>query len=621
MDKNTIQQNLVKIISFYKEKQAGLYELYDGVKNPGEKQKVLDEFLDILQLEKNDETRFISYSRIVEVKEDPLKLFLKNNNTSEREKNKLLDTAYVFTKKIHENLQQEVIEYLEKESLITEFYLEIFKWVFNVGKAFSSFYIPWNSYIVDGVNKDLEERFEEDSEKILAYLWKEKLFDLGYNGDIADRSYSALVLEDGKYISKPYKDIFPKEIGEIIASLDEFIKKLEKLEDEIYNQKNVYIEYLQAIKKAFEEKDVNKLVERWGEVDVKWMSITSPFQIVHPLEYYGDKYRKAVTPDWDLRILDTESLESDVEENIMKMYEWLYEEIGRENFEKSYNFSLANIKRVQLYVSVPVLYFGGFLTRSFSAQVVPNDPVVSDEYGKKIYAFPSYVLESQRKAPFMKLQNMVLSDEIISDYRKFLFGLDSDYYSVYDVETIGHEFGHNLWLDLDTEVKMNEKTGVYKDIEEFKATASGLVAYFIDGGSDLDREILITHIVRVIGLLKFRDVEDIIPYYTEALIHFDILCESGILYIGDDMKIELAYSDENWEKLKWVYMEHYTKLVFTYLNKLDAGEFLFQYVEKEGKIYLPKDERLREFVEHYYKLYKKYGNEVDEEANKDDYLF
>jgi hypothetical protein len=109
------------------------------------------------------------------------------------------------------------------------------------------------------------------------------------------------------------------------------------------------------------------------------MSIKTPFQISHPLEFYEDKYRKAVAPEWDLRI-DNNVFKSDVEASIENMYEGFYDEIGRDNFRSSYEFSLANQKRVQLYLTSPILYYSSELTGLFSAQVVPNDEVISSAH-------------------------------------------------------------------------------------------------------------------------------------------------------------------------------------------------------------------------------------------------
>ena len=96
--------------------------------------------------------------------------------------------------------------------------------------------------------------------------------------------------------------------------------------------------------------------------------------------------------------------------------------------------------------------------------------MVSQVHGKKIFAFPKFVLESKRAAPKMKLDSEIFSPEILEKYNTFLHGDDTNFYKIYDIETIGHEFGHTLWLTPGCEVKMDE-LGQFKNIEEFKATA------------------------------------------------------------------------------------------------------------------------------------------------------
>jgi hypothetical protein len=51
------------------------------------------------------------------------------------------------------------------------------------------------------------------------------------------------------------------------------------LEDNIYGAKQNYLDYLQAIREAFVEKNTSKLVEKWSKVDNTWMDIKTPFQI------------------------------------------------------------------------------------------------------------------------------------------------------------------------------------------------------------------------------------------------------------------------------------------------------------------------------------------------------
>jgi len=69
-------------------------------------------------------------------------------------------------------------------------------------------------------------------------------------------------------------------------------------------------------------------------------------------------------------------------------------------------------------------------------------------------------------------------------------------------------------------------------------------------------------------------------------------------------------SEQNMEKFVEIYKKTYEKLAKTYLEKKDAGEFLFDYAVIESGIWLPKDEKLKDFVEKYYALYEKIWNEI-----------
>jgi len=65
----------------------------------------------------------------------------------------------------------------------------------------------------------------------------------------------------------------------------------------------------------------------------------------------------------------------------------------------------------------------------------------------------------------------------------------NSWHKIYQISTIGHEFGHILWVDDDTESLMNG-SGAFKNIEEFKATAGGLVSIFYKGDDTLYRYIV-----------------------------------------------------------------------------------------------------------------------------------
>ncbi|MDP2091071.1 MAG: invasion protein CiaB [Candidatus Gracilibacteria bacterium] len=650
MNKQEIEQNLNEIIKLYKSLQSNINDLLKGVKQDGSQRVMLDDFLDYIGLDKNDETRYAAYARIALLKEDPLILYMDNNppirppylgDELEKEKIRILDLAYKFVCDFHSEVQAVIISVIQEKELLTEFYLEIFKGVANVGLAMNELFIPWRNHIVNGVNRELELKFFNDTNAIMNYLNENNLFDLGHNSQIADRSYSALVMQNGNYISKSYYEIFTSEINEIVSELDIFITQLSELTDEIYDSKECYINYLNAIKEAFLETDTNKLVYKWSKVDEAWMSIKIPFQIGHPLEFYEDKYRKAVAPEWDLRILNT-VFESDVETGILSMYESFYDEIGRDKYQTSYKFSLDNIKRVQLYLSSPILYYSAEMTGLFSAQVVPNDEVISEIYGKKIFGFPEMILETKRSSPLMKIDSIIYEEQFLKNYRNTIFGNDEIFYKIYDILTIGHEYGHSLWLDSDTQSLMNHKTGLYKRIEEFKATTGGLVMYLFlptqssnyqgVGQDELTQNIITSHLYRSVNLLKYRTITEIVPYYTEALIHLDILFESGILKfqiyespLADETevlgiyKVEMDYNIDTFNKLKSLYISHYKKLINIYLEKIDAGVFFNDYIIEKNGYYLPLNPDLRNFVEYYYKVYKKIGNEIEDNVDKNIY--
>ncbi len=622
MTQTEIEKNIKKILTIYKNKQKRLWKLANAINQKTWKNKeILDSFLDELWLEKNKETRFIAFSRIWDLNESPLKIFIEKNEIEDKKAEELLNKSYDFVQKHHLNIHEKIIKEIETQKLLPAFYLELLKWVHNIWEVFWDFYKAWNNHIINGINKDLKKDFQNNTETIIKFLSENKLFDKDEQGKLTEKCYTALVWKNKKYKSEPYIKIFKKEISEIISRLENLIKKLSKLEDETYNQKQEYLNYLESIKEAFGETQKEKLIWKWKKVDENWMAITTPFQIVHPLEYYDDKYRRSVSPEWDLRIRNKNSLDTSIYDDILNMFNWFYEDIWKDSFKTAYNFSISNLEKIQLYISSPVLYYGVFLTWIYSAQVVPNDEDISEKYGKKIFAFPKHDLKTMRESPFMRLSKETIEKRILHKYRKFLFWEDKNFHTIYEIETIGHELGHILWKAPNLEWEMNKKTWQFKNIEEFKATTWWLVAYFLSGKEILKKELITAHIIRCISLLKYRNISDIEPYYSESLIHLEVLFKSKAVYVKKD-KIYMYLSDKNYENIKKCYIETYTKLIYCYLNKFDAGEFLFEYVEKHSDWYLiPKNPELAKFVEYYYELYKQIWNEVDEITDKKVYTW
>jgi hypothetical protein len=561
-------------------------------KCPDEIRELFEAILKELGFEVNEENLLALKKRFFHLREDSILNLLKKGNFSDKEVKEILLDLYELTKnfwlKEHEKLINEISPFL------TPFYAELLRGVHKIGIAFSKWQPHWTKHIIHGINEELSLEFGGDEAKVMAFLESKGLLD-EVDECIAERCYSVLVKTDeGNYVSKTYAEVFEEEVNEAVNAIDELIVNLEKLEDEYKLQ---WILYFNAIKTALLEKKRSEAIKKWSNVDKIWMDIKSPVQVGHPLEYYEDKYRKAVALEWDVRIKNPK-IKSEVKDDIVSMYKKYCKD------EKLLNTALSNIEKTQLYISSPALFYGAEFNGLFSAQVVPNDEKVSLEKGKKIFAFVDKVYEDIKARPKMALSYEILGKEFMDKFYRDLEDKEK-FVKVYDITTIGHEFGHILWVDENSESVMN-KSGMFKNVEEFKATTGGLMAFFENEDENLKEAVLEDTIKRAVGLIAWMEVDEVLPYYIEGLIHLTGLFESGV--IGFNGKnLEFDYS--NYEKLKEWYKKTYLDLADIYVKKADAKEFLDKFVYKDKNFY-PINKKADEFVRYYYKRYQEIGDKI-----------
>ncbi len=616
--KKAFYKDLEEVYTLIKNKQESLHAFYDilGAESDNEKERFIDAFLTKIGLDVTPENRMSAVTRLVSLRDDSLTQAFKKAGFSEEEIIQKKEEAYLWVADFYLKMHQSLVEEIEAKNLLTPFYREIFKGVHEVGKVFSGWQSSWTAHIIDGVNRELYRLFNGDEEKIFEMFHEKELFDKGHDGEKGDRSYSVLVeQEDGSFKSVPYAEAFAQEVTQALLALAEFKNSLLKLEDDVFDLKEAHINYLQAIIEALAEKDTAKLIPRWAEVDRRWMKVTAPLQIGHPLEYYEDHYKKAVALEWDLRIVNPQNSAGDVKEKIQTMYANVFDSLRDEvaGSEKIYESSLKSADKVQLYLGRPALYYGAEFCGLFSAQVVPNDEVVTKEEGKKIFAFADNVLEASRAKPFMKIQKEVFPKWFLDQSRDVLFKKEDIWYDVYNITTIGHEFGHILWIDDDTESIMN-KTGNFKNIEEFKATTGGLCAFFHSETDALKAHVLNDTVRRAVGLIAWKETGEVEPYYCEGLIHLHGLFETGVLKFGK--KLEIDMSDEGYDRIKAWYLNTYKSLARHYLHKEDASVFLHRYAQKEDKYFMPVRDDVKYFVNYYWNLHKEIGQVIDERGKE-----
>ncbi len=618
-----MNKGLTELYNYLDQQKKELNELYSAFENSDlSKLTIIDDFAQYLDLNNIDDSmRLALITRLVNLRDDALVQTLKKTGLNENEIESKKEVAYQFCKNYWLNSHKQTVEYIKRNNILTPFYTAVFEGVYNVGVAMSSWQTSWTKLIINTVNKDLMQLHNNDEQKVMQFLEENKLIDLGHGGEIADRCYSALLKDGPQYQSKAYIDVFKKEVTAVIDALETFVDALIELEDEVYNQKWEYIGYLQSLIEAFAENRTDQLVTKWANVDRAWMKITTPIQIGHPLEYYEDHFRKAVALEWDIRLANPALVNSDHRaKKLESMFEKIYSTFdSTSSYETIKVFTKHSLNKVQLYIGRPALFFAAEFNGLFSAQVVPNDEIVSKEDGKKIFAFSDEILQIQRAKPFLKLSREIFGQEFLTNERKFLFQQTQNWHKVYDITTIGHEYGHILWCDDTTEAVMN-KTGNFKNIEEFKATTGGLVSFLLDNDEqELKNDVLRDTIKRSIGLIAWMEVDEVQPYYCEGLIHLNGLFDSKVL-IWENNQLNINMDDSSYQKLKQWYTNTYTSLAQHYLNKKDATLWLNKFATKDGKYFMPNDENIKDFVQFYYKRYQEIGQELDTTDSKANYL-
>ncbi len=600
-------QDLQKIYDELQIRQRELNDYYKLLEGGHSRAKnLVEDFLKQIGLPYSDESVMASLVRIVNLREDALEQVLLKEGFNQDEIIEKREIAYQFVRDMYLLRHEYFIAWIEIEELLTPFYQILIEGVHNIGEVISRWQSSWTAKIINGVNRELLEKYNRDEKAILEMLYNNNLLDLDPNGDIGDRCYSILERDGDIYKSVAYSNAFPKEVGEIVSVIEDCIENLSLEKDEVFNQKEAWIEYLVALKKAFSVTEPKKLIGYWANVDRAWMKITTPIQIGHPLEYYEDHFRKAVALEWDLRVVNPKLQDnSKTRDNIKDFALSLSTKLRGEELESIVDKNMTEIENTQLYIGKPMLYYGAEFNGLFSAQVVPNDEQVSMEFGKKIFAYADFVLESKRAKPIMQLSVETFGVDFVKKQKSLIENSPNIWHEIYDISTIGHEFGHILWVGEDTETIMNI-SGEFKNIEEFKATTGGIMAFFYSEKEELIEHIIDDLITRAIGLIAWREVGEVLPYYCEGLIHLDILFKSGIIKYSDIVEIDYSrYSD-----MKKIYQEAYRNLAQNYIDKLDANIYLSKYIKKSDGVYLPKNKEVLEFVERYYSRYREIGQQI-----------
>lgn len=605
--------NFTEVLQLVKKRKDQINSLYEIVDkdNIG---SYFESLISLSGLKKEKNTILAILRRLVDLKEENLVKELEKNNFSEEKIIQIKHLFYNEVRKFYEREHQELIDEIKSKKLLNDFYQTLIQGVHDIGLIMNDFESSWTKEIIEKNNKILSSMFK-DLDLALDFLKQNKLYQVDREGKICERSYGVLVRIGQIWRFVPYAKFFENEILRLEFAFDSMIDKLKKIANT--NEEFAYIKYLVKLKAAFCERQEDKVIEAWQEAELAWMEVKSPLQIGHPLEYYEDNYTHAVALEWDIRLQDESCF--DVNEFINQIntsFEKICKNIDLDNDSlKTEVFN--NINKTQLYICTPMIFYGAELRGLFSAQVVPNDEFVSAKLGKKIFAFLNFVYESAKSKPFMKLSNIIFNKEFLDYGREILFFKEEVWKRVYEISTIGHEFGHIFFIDQESEKLINQ-SGYFKNIEEYKATTGGLVNFFYHEVDELRMPVFHELIKRAISLIAWQKTEEVKPYYTEGLIHLDLLFRSRVLSFKNK-KLSINFTLEFYERFKNLTLQNYYNLAKHYTEKKDAKEFLNLFCTLENGIFLPINEECRDFVLYYYDLYEQIGNELDDSKEFEKY--
>ncbi len=618
----TFQSDIARVYTMLQERENKIADLYQAITDTNHPFRTeLTRLCAQLEIPADKKSFFALIDRIANLKTGGIIEILKQHGKTQ---NQILESCYIllaFIQDFYHTRHLALLQDIKANNLLTPFYQNLLFGVHTIGVAMSGFFTQWSRTLIDTQNEKMKHYF---GEKVFSELIP--TIDKEYkNGTLvpSDRSYSIAFLDDSNPKSKeatirilPFCEALSEQVRLITNAIDETIQNLESLQDEIYNAKEAYLAYLKAIKAAYLESNCDNLIARWQEVDTKWMAITTPFQIGHPLEYYEDNLRHCVAPEWDLRLSSNEAFHTEsTKQNVKNLFDFLCVELQAPHLlQQSVESAFA---KTHFYIGSPLVYYGADLNGLFSAQVVPNDEQVSKKFGKKIFAFPDRILKANQKKPKMRLHYEIFPKDFLQEARDILYNDEALWLRIYDISTNGHELGHILWIDEYTQTKMNIQ-GEFKNIEEFKATCGGLVAYFyaLDSNPESNttqkelQALMSDTIRRAVGLMAWRGQEEVLPYYCEGLIHLHGAFSTKVLTFDSSKTPCLSIHTHNYPALKQWYIQTYCSLARHYIQCNDAKHWLECFVRQENGIYFPILDQSLDFVEWYWHRYQQIGQEI-----------
>lgn len=343
-----------------------------------------------------------------------------------------------------------------------------------------------------------------------------------------DNPYTVLSRQKGsdRISQTPYAAAFPKQY----QALDEIVGRLiARLQNQHPDRETVAFEkYFQAFKDASAEINPDQLEKRWREVDWTWMDIQGPLQPVHAMESYAEPARLRVDPEFRVVVEDpnAQALNDQARRTQQQLIEdYLDGFSGYQTLEGSIPAMRSSMVRA---ISTLIMS-GSNLNFRAAGQNVPNRADVRVEKGAKIFLDP--VSMEFRFAQMKKLVGHVFGEDFAR--REFV-----DPGALVDggIEIAGHEVSHSAFVTPETDGKIGST--LVSLIEEAKADFGGIafIPEQVQRGEITPEQVKTMIALRLghgLRYFLYRGNDQLEPYYNIAVMDFNLLISSGVVFKSD----------------------------------------------------------------------------------------
>lgn len=386
--------------------------------------------------------------------------------------------------------------------------------------------------------------------------------------------YTVYEEKEGEAKQIPYALAFKEEYVELDSEVTKLIENLVALP----SSSQPFIPYFQAYRRALMETDIDRLEERWREVDMLWMDVKGPFQPVHAMESYSDPTRTRIDPEF--RIVIDDDRAKVVNEQAKSTQEALIQNLSVV-FGGYYSFlsSRPAIENSMPLAGTVIVMCGLNLDFRSAGQNVPNRTNVKVEKGVKIFMdLKTFEIRSKEAREALVA---VFGEEFAALYYQ-----DPDYRIAAGVLTAGHEFNHNSFVTPETDSLLKNKNLV----EETKADLGPFVSLRLQlqrGEIDLPeaQRIVAITLAKCLRIFRIKNRPGQKPYYTASVVEFKLLKEAGVIEKVDS---HWAY-DLSFEKITKFFelaQEALKSLANAYSlnNQEDIERFLHEYSTETPEI-------------------------------------